>query len=818
MANGDDSNKYTIDQIKERLALLDTEVSLNKELLTTTERRAEESKNEITRIESLIAAEKERLAIAEKKGQLSKEELETHQEILGELEKELKAQKKIQENLKKSVDAGNALAGAFGNYFSILTMVDDTYKNTLLGSMLDAVTSTEGMQHAMEKTMKAAKAFPKMALGTLFAQIEQSTIGTFKAMLDLNAELSKATGISGKNFALDIKATADELADFGVTIEDAGASLKSLYINFSNFRNLNKESQQVLRTSVTQFAAIGVNADTATNFMDGLTKAFGMTIPQAASLTNQFIGLSSEVKFTAEELMDSFTSLNKDLAAFGKKAPEIFKNLVKQSDALGVSLENLVGVAKQFDTFDAAAEAVGKLNTLMGGNFIDMQRIMRMGYDERIQYIKDEVTARMGSFESMNEFQRRYVAMAAGFSSVEDAMKVLGDQQVENDKTLEQYGLTQEKMNQLAKDAAGPLKLMDAAIQQLAIDVAPLVKDFATFVGDVATFIKENKDEIKMFAGMALGLMAIAKVVKIFIALKKGFDFFKGLSKKTQAAGTLAQSAANYKLAGSVLVLGKAGLAAAPGLTAITAAMMKMSIPIAIITAGIVAVAFLVVDLMKHAIDAKVPLTDLGVAFLEIAAAVSMMAITGGFAAVAMIAMAVGIGAMAAALAFVKTDDLQALARIFTSLAALQKADSPFSKWNESMVEFAKNSMSIQTHLGLVAQGLRTINDIQPKGIVPMTQFVKSVSSIDEASAEGITKAKEMIVALKATTNTDSIKALEGLIKQLKSTSGASSASTRSQPQEVTLEVNGVKLGRIVGSYLDKSLERVEKVSASRIP
>ena len=75
MAEGDNtappSNKSTLEEIKERLALLDTEIALNKELLTTTERRSEEEKNELTRIQANIQAEKDRLALAAKKGELS---------------------------------------------------------------------------------------------------------------------------------------------------------------------------------------------------------------------------------------------------------------------------------------------------------------------------------------------------------------------------------------------------------------------------------------------------------------------------------------------------------------------------------------------------------------------------------------------------------------------------------------------------------------------------------------------------------------------------------------------------------------------------
>jgi hypothetical protein len=811
MAEGDNTappnKQYTLEQIKERLALLDTQVALNKELLTTTESRSEESKNELTRIQANIQAEKDRLALASKNGEITETQLKTHNKTLETFQKELNLQEKSLDNLQKSVAAGDALSTAFGSYFSILTGVDDTYKNTLLGSMFEALTTTEGMQQSMEKTIQAAKAFPKMALGTLFAQIEQSTIGVFKAMIGLNAELAKATGISGKNFVVGIKATADDLADFGVTIEDAGASLKSLYTNFSNFRNLSESTQETLHTAVTQFSAIGVNADTATDFMDGLTKAFGMTIPQAASLTNQFIGLSSKVKFTAEELMTSFSQLNKDLAAFGKNAPEIFKNLVKQSDALGVSLENLVGVAKQFDTFEGAAESVGKLNTLMGGNFIDMQRIMRMGYDERLEYIREEVKARIGSFDSLNEQQARFVTSAIGYSSVEDAMKHLGDQQVENDKTLSEYGLTQEKMKDLAKDSAGPMKLLSAAMQQLAIDVAPLVKDFTDFVGEIATFIKENKEDIKLFAGIALAMMAIGKALAI---IKAGASILKFFGAVGKAAALAAEAIGLTAQATAITAVGGASKAATPGVLGMGAGMMQLAMPILLITAGIVAITYIIAELIKHAIDAKVPLGEMGTAFLEVAAGVAIMAATGIVAAVSMVAMAIGIAAMAAALVFVKTDDLQAMAKIFSSLAALQKGDSPFAKWNESMIEFAKNSLSIKQHLDLVATGLKTINDMEPRGIVPVTQFVKSLSAIDDGSVQGLAQAKELVVALQATTNTDSITALEGIIKEIKglSTSQANARAAR-QPIEVVLQIDGHKFGKVIGAYLDKKLQRV---------
>ena len=800
MANGD--NKFTIEEMKERLALLDTEVSLSKELLTSTERSAELKKNAIAQAQASIQAENSRIAAMEKQGELTEAQVKTHQRALGDLQKELNLQEKNLKNIKESVKAGDALASSMGNYLTILTGVDDTYKSTLLGSMFDAAASTEGMQHAMEKTAKAAKAFPKMALGTLFAQIEQSTIGVLTATIGLNAELAKATGIAGKNFTDAIQSNQRALSDWGVSITDSGEALKSVYTQFSGFRQLTEESQQSLQRSVSQFAAIGVNADTATNFMDGLTKAFGMTIPQAADLTNQFIGLSGEVKFTAEELMTSFASLNKDLAAFGKRAPEIFKNLTKQSDALGVSLENLVSVAKQFDTFEGAADAVGKLNTIMGGNFIDMQRIMSMGYDERIQYIKDEVTARMGSFESMNQFQRRYVALAAGFSSVEDAMKVLGDQQVENDKTLEKYGLTQEKMKQLAKDSAGPMKLLRASMQQLAIDVAPLVVAITDAASWLSTFIKENEVAIKTFAIFAGSLFFVWKILQGFAALKNVMATIRGAGA---AAGIMAESKA-LLIKGKVLAaLTPIATKASVALAGVGASMWPVVAAAAILTAGIVAVVYILTEFFKVLVESNAPILEMGASMGIMAASLALVGLMGKAAFVGLAAL--GGGLIIAAVGWMMmAPALASVAQIAKSMEAMGGGD-PFAKWTTGLKAFANAADDSESKLAKVHSvlGSMSLAAFAFNAPTPAVEFVKSVASIDDNSVAGINATKELVLQLNQATKNENVAALQKLIAEIKGltkTTGKAAAAK----QDINLILKDEVFGRAVRRHTSNAI------------
>jgi len=806
MAEGDNTGNNqggSVEEVESRIALLETEIGLMREKMTLTEVNAEKAKNEVTLAEAKVQAELKRVEALKEAGALTEKQRQTHEATLTTLRKELDLQKKNLDNLEKSVAAGNQLSSVFGNYFSTLTGIDDTYKTTLLGSMLDAVTSAEGMQQAMEKTLKSMKAIPKLAIGTLLAQIEQSSIQVFTAMVGLNAELAKASGIGGKNFAATIQTNQRALSDWGASIEDSGGALKSLYTQFSGFRSLSKASQGTLHTAISQFAAIGVNADTATDFMDGLTKTFGITIPQAADLTNQFIGLAAEVKFTSEELMQSFTALNKDLAAFGDQSFEIFKKLIKQADTLGISMDKLVKVTSQFDTFDSAAEAVGKLNTMLGGNYVNMEKIMRADPAARFDMIRDAVSQAGVSFNNLNQFQARYLASAAGFDNVDDAMKAFNNTVVENDKTLEEHGLSQEKMKQLAKDSAGPMKLLSAAMQQLAIDMAPVVKWITDAVHWLATFIKENKDTIQVVALTTGVLFALWKVLQGFAAIKSVFKVLRGAGA---AAAITAENAALSAKIPILTALTPVATAASAAMAGLGASMWPVVAAIAVVAVGIVAVVYILTEFFKVLVKSNTPILDLAKSMGIMAASIALVGLTGKLAFVGLVAL--GAGLLFAALGWLTmAPALASVATISENMKEIGGGD-PFEPWTRGIKAFGNAVEDSESKLEKVSTVLASMSmaAMQFNAPAPALQFVRSVADIDAESVSGIQATKELIIQLNKASENDNIAALQKLIAEIKGLTKATGRAAAANQQDLKIELRDEVVGRVIRRHVSRGI------------
>ena len=64
------------------------------------------------------------------------------------------------------------------------------------------------------------------------------------------------------------------------------------------------------------------------------------------------------------------------LAGYGKEAMKVFKGLAAQSKKTGLSMNELLGVTEQFDSFDTAASAAGNLNSILGGQYLDSMQLV----------------------------------------------------------------------------------------------------------------------------------------------------------------------------------------------------------------------------------------------------------------------------------------------------------------------------------------------------------------------------------------------------------------------------------------------------------
>jgi len=460
------------------------------------------------------------------------------------------------------------------------------------------------------------------------------------------------------------------------------------------------------------------------------------------------------------------------------------------ADKSGVALESLERITQQFDTFDGAARAVGKLNTALGQNFFDFQKMLRLRPSERIEEIRKQLLLAAPDFENMNEFQLRFIAGSAGFKDVGEFMKFMRAETVETEDKFKKFGLTQEEVEKIAINSKTPMQAMTAAFQQLAIEVAPAVNQLLDFVTTIVKFLSESGGVIKDIIVYGLAFGAMAKAVYFVVTPLK---LVKDLFSKFKPAGTALQAGANEALATSYTKLGAAATGAAGPVSA-------MTVPLALTALSIAAVIIVLADLIKYAIDAKVPMMELGAGFLFMAAGVGALALAFGLAAsfapvakVGILIMAAALVALGVALLTIKTTDLRAIADIFQGMAKTA-GKNPFENWVSGIGKFADKATDVQSSLTTIGKAFDKL-DIDAEKAKPTIQLVTAMSKIDSESVAGLTQAHKLVKELQVAINVNTADAVNRLIDVV---AGASKASSE-RSQTVTVEIDGKVLGKFVG-------------------
>ena len=259
-----------------------------------------------------------------------------------------------------------------------------------------------------------------------------STKEAFGSMDNFRAELAKS-GASLEQYGDLMTNTTNQTIAAGVGMKDAQQSILALHAGMSSFNTMSEANQQTLTNTTATMSKLGVDAQTSAGNLETLTKSLGMNAKQADIATKEIAATAQALGVSQQKMASDFASAGPQLAAHGEKAVQVFRKMAAQSKATGVAMGSLLSIAGQFDTFEGAAEAAGKLNAVLGTqlNSIDL---LTASEDERIRMLQDSVAATGKSFDSMNKFEKQALAAAAGISDVNEAAKIFGTTSQQMDK------------------------------------------------------------------------------------------------------------------------------------------------------------------------------------------------------------------------------------------------------------------------------------------------------------------------------------------------------------------------------------------------
>jgi hypothetical protein len=492
-------------------------------------------------------------------------------ETLGTLKGQLKVQEeqvKAQEELNKKLSAATELGKQIGDRFFGL-------HSTIARAVIEAGSLEAAIGQTAAKIDESAR-----KTGFAMASIDKLINNTKDLVLALDqqqAAFVQNTGAS-REFAANAFRTRSELAFLGITGNDAVETMGKLYSQMSEFSQLSQASQRDFVALSAQIEKLGGNAG---EMGQVFTKVANMDISQTGMAMQRVAGIADAVGIPLSQLSSDIAGMGELFAKMGDQGLDTFAGLTAAAKETGLSVQELYGIVGQYDDFNNAAAAAGRLNMVLGGNLIDTYSLLAATEEERVALLQQTLEASGRTFEEMDRFERLEIASALNIP-LEQAAQLFNTTSGEVRKTAAEImyaNMTSEELAQRTQDAATAQEKLNVLIGNFAILIAPAVEYLNKFVDGFIGFT----ESVTGGNGVAA---AILTVVGGLGALRLGaFLTAKvfGFSVSSMAASVAASAPA---AAGGLSTIGAAAGGAAVGVGSLVLAVAGIGAGIGIAAAG----------------------------------------------------------------------------------------------------------------------------------------------------------------------------------------------------------------------------------------
>ncbi len=414
-----------------------------------------------------------------------------------------------------------------------------TLKNRLLGlsgaanDLATIVPKTSNGFAGFTQNLKLSDLAGGLLTKTIGLFVNQ-TIGLAKAQ---DAAISSFRRSTGATSEYNTEITQIERRNFaaGVSAQEAGAAFNTLFTEFSAFTQMSPGARAALSDTTALLSELGVSAGTTAAILDKTTRATGMSAEQGRDLLLDLAGTAQDLGVPISKLAGDFERSFGALAKYGTQAIDVFKGLEVQAKNSGLAVDQLINIAGKFDQFDSAGQAVGRLNAILGGPYLNSIDMLNATEEERIEILRRSTDAAGIQFDALNRFEQQAIAAAMG-TSVEEAQRLFN-------MSEEQYALDamkQQELQELAQETQEIGQQLKSAFMGLAVDLRPLIDVFVVLVKQVSKFFGLVGKLINGLGGfIKVGMMAAG------IAALLGAPFTGGASLITYAAiaGTMGGAA-----------------------------------------------------------------------------------------------------------------------------------------------------------------------------------------------------------------------------------------------------------------------------------
>mgnify|MGYP001547698734 CR=1 FL=1 len=418
----------------------------------------------------------------------------------------------------------------------------------------------------------------------------------------VSRSLSQAT-TSGNQYKSMLEDISVNTRIVGATSADVAAAITTLHQSFTGFTTLAEKQKADLAEFAVVMNKVGLATADFAKFLDSGTKAMGMSVGEVKTFSSELVSFAEQSGISMQQLGANLAAIGPKLSVFDKdNGQRIFKEMALASKNLGIEMSRLFDITERFTTFEGAASAAGQLNMALGGNFINSLDLMNASLEDPVEtfrLLKSRMDASGKSFDEMTPAMKRFLAEAAGFSSVDEAARVFSQDVDAATESLKAQAKTQEELNKIAQSYTN----IQTKLNSLYASFRPIITTVVEVFGDfLDILIKIVNNPIGQFIVLLVGSigaliaivgMAAKTLVSFLTPIFLIMQVIRGTEEASGPAGDkirqVGQSAGRglRSMAGGINAVGKALTKNAPGFLAFGATIVLIGTGIAIAAVGL---------------------------------------------------------------------------------------------------------------------------------------------------------------------------------------------------------------------------------------
>ena len=510
-----DAERRTVEQIQTRLvatkellqatqeqdasyAKMQQILSLNKELR---EEEVSLARRALTQARSALATAREQVTAVKNKStaeqNAAQKELRFARDIARHAALEL-------ESKRKTDQVQSRLYTTSASILKTATGISGAWKETAFGAIAQsgaAGFNTMGIALASLMT-------PLNILGTTLMKVQESTIALVRSGDQAGASFAKQTGLLGTNRAA-LEANYRVLTKISASLADVTGSMGALMTQSGKFIDLT----QAQRSSLTQLSVAmdkaGYGSQYLASQLDPLMIGLGMGASSVEKFQRSMDSMRQSVGMSVQQFKTDLPAALKTAMFYTGNMEQELRALIGTAKSTGVGVSQLQGIVARYDTFQGAAEAVGRLNAILGGTYLNSIQMVYATESQRLDLLRESVSASGRQFSTLERYEKKAIMAAAGIQDINTALQIFGQGANAYNAHLQK----QQQMEELARQATPVFEQLKELGMRLAISFRPFLAVMESLVKVFETIIPKTEKTAYVFSGaltVAFGAAAAA--------------------------------------------------------------------------------------------------------------------------------------------------------------------------------------------------------------------------------------------------------------------------------------------------------------------